>query len=69
MHSQWIVAKDLNSDCYTFKNSRVADRFLASPPGGVPLDNAALSGRVEAGAARFTIRKIPGTKLYKCEVS
>jgi len=60
----WFVAKVQNSDCYTFKNSRVADRFLAPPP-GAPGNDAALSGRVGAEAARFNVRKIPGTQLYK----
>ncbi|KIM35072.1 hypothetical protein M413DRAFT_432892 [Hebeloma cylindrosporum] len=62
---RWIVEKDQNSDSYTLKNSRVADRFLAPQPGAAPENNANLSGRAVADAARFTIRKVPGTQLYK----
>ena len=69
IHAQWIVTKDPNNDWYTFKNSRVEDRFLAPAPGAAPTENAVLRGRATAEAARFTIRKVPGTKLYKYESS
>jgi hypothetical protein len=69
MHAQWIVEKDPNGDWYTFKNSRVADRFLALQPGAAPGNGAALSGRVLTDAALFTIRKVPGSQKFRCEVS
>jgi len=69
MHAQWSITKDQNSDYYTFRNSRVNDRFLAHMPGANLTQAAPLHGRFMAEAAHFTVRKVPGTQHYRCEVS
>lgn len=69
MHAQWSITKDQNSDSYTFRNSRVDDRFLAHVPGANLTQAVPLHGRLVEDAARFTVRKVPGTQHYRCEVS
>jgi hypothetical protein len=76
IHFQWKVAKDTASDRYTFESSRVAGTFLGLGPvpeeGGPGLmagEGTALYGRDTDAKQLFTIRKVPGTHLYKCEVS
>jgi hypothetical protein len=75
MHSQWLVTNDSNRDRYTFKLVRAADDdgiltpaetgIAAAPPG----NPAPLRGQAAAQTARFIVRKVPGTHLYKCKVS
>jgi len=65
-HHKWTVTGG-DPECYTFESPTVADCFLAPDVVGndLPRDGTALIGRPQAQAARFTVRNVPGTRLYK----
>ena len=69
LHSQWIIT-EVTLDCFTFKSTTLADHFLAPDvaENDRPESGTALIGRA-GQAAQFTVRKVPGTRLYKCGVS
>jgi hypothetical protein len=72
MQSQWtIIGVPPNSDHYTFKSSTVADHFLVPDvaENDLPGNGTALIGRPGSQAAHFTVRNVPGTRQYKCDVS
>jgi len=71
MYSQWIVTKDADGDSYTFKNSRTGahDRFLGTHNNDAPDAGRVLQVRDNDDQKNFTIRKVPDTNYYKCEVS
>jgi hypothetical protein len=66
IYSQWTVTR-VAEDRYTFK-STVGNLFLATDVAQTdrPGNGTALIGR-EGQAAHFTVRKVPGTRFYKCE--
>ena len=69
--TQWTITVT-EGDNYTIKNSTVADNFLA--PGLVDqvANGTALIGKPAQATQpprNFTAREVPGTGLYKCEVS
>jgi len=65
-HHKWTVTGG-DQDCYMFESSTVADHFLAPDvaQNDLPRNRTALMCRPEAQAARFTVRNVPGTRLYK----
>jgi len=71
MQSQWTIRKWTHySDQYTFKSSTIADHFLVPDvaQGERPENGTALIGGPGAQPVPFTVRNVPGTRLYKCEV-
>ncbi|KAF8804974.1 hypothetical protein BYT27DRAFT_7213532 [Phlegmacium glaucopus] len=71
-HHKWIITRDGNRDLYTLRSSTILNHFLAPDikvaQGDLPQNGTALIGRIVNVAqpvTRFTIRKVPGTLLYK----
>jgi len=64
LNQNWNVTLDLGTNCYKFESSRVVgdNRFLSL---GVvpPVDTTPLVAQVASN--NFTVRKVPGTNLYK----
>ncbi|KIM35071.1 hypothetical protein M413DRAFT_32780 [Hebeloma cylindrosporum] len=56
-----------NTDNYTFKSSTIPNHFLVPDvaQGDLPGHGTALIGGLEDQATRFTVRNVPGTRLYK----
>lgn len=68
MQLQWTATRWSHySDQYTFKSSNGHFLFPDVSEGDLPGNGTALIGH-EAESAPFTVRKVPGTQLYKCEV-
>jgi hypothetical protein len=66
MHSQWTVA--VQHDYYTLRRTAAPAPYLASDVAR-PENGTTLIGR-EFAENFFTVRRaVPGTNLYKCEVS
>lgn len=71
MQPQWTVTKWTHYlDQYTFKSSTIPDHFLIPDvaQNELPENGTALIGGPGAQPAPFTVRNVPGTRLYKCEV-